>query len=195
MKSPWKRSRSQTGVSLLEVLVTLLILLLGLLGLVGMMARSQRAEMESYQRAQALVLLQDMAGRINANRTVASCYAITTDPPNGTPYLGVGSSTAPACSAGTVKAYTLANSDLAAWSNLLSGTSEKIGTTSLGAMIGARGCISFDATTSAYWLSVAWQGNGKTVAPPSNLGCGKGLYGDETMRRVVSVPLQVANLN
>jgi type IV pilus assembly protein PilV len=195
MNAPPKVSRHQTGFSMIEVLVTLIILLLGLLGLVGMTLASQRAEMETYQRAQALILLQDVVGRINANRTVASCYAITTDAVNGAPYLGVGSTVTPGCSAGTVEAYTLANSDLAAWGNLLLGTSEKIGTTSVGAMIGARGCISLDPLTGIYVVSVAWQGKGETAAPVSGLVCGTGLYGDETQRRVVSVTLQIANLN
>lgn len=195
MNAPWTISRNQTGFSMLEVLVTLVILLLGVHGLLGMMLLSQRAVMESYQRAQALILLQDIVERINANRTAASCYAITTDTVNSAPYLGVGSSVTPACSAGTVKAYTLANNDLTAWNNLLIGTSEQIGTTTLGAMIGARGCISLDATTGVYLVSVAWQGIGKTAAPGSGLACGKGLYGDETLRRVVSVPLQIASLN
>ena len=39
--------------------------------------RAQQAEVESYQRAQALVLLQDMVDRINANRKTAGCYAFT----------------------------------------------------------------------------------------------------------------------
>ncbi|MBC3884017.1 type IV pilus modification protein PilV [Undibacterium griseum] len=185
----------QAGYSMIEVLVTLVILMLGLLGLVGLMLLSQRSEMESYQRAQALVLLQDLAGRINANRTAAPCYAITTDTVNGTPYLGVSSSVTPSCSSGSVEAYTLANNDLTAWNNLLTGTAEQSGTANLGAMIGARGCISFDSASGTYLVSIAWQGNGKTAAPGSGLSCGKGLYGDETMRRVVSMPLQIANLN
>ncbi|MFJ1257019.1 hypothetical protein [Cupriavidus sp. CuC1] len=74
---------------------------------------SQRAEIESYQRAQALILLQDMAERINANRSAAGCYAITTDTVNGLPYLGTGAAAALPCALGTVQAYTLANSDLA----------------------------------------------------------------------------------
>lgn len=189
-----KISHDQSGFSMIEVLITLVILLLGLLGLVGLMLVSQRTEMESYERAQALILLQDMVGRINTNRTAASCYAITTDTTNGAPYLGVGSTVVPACSVSTVQAYTLANSDLTAWSNLLIGQSEKLGTANTGAMIGARGCIS-NTATDTYLISVAWQGKGQTAAPVSSLGCGKGLYGDETQRRVVSVSLQIANLN
>ncbi|MDP2155736.1 MAG: type IV pilus modification protein PilV, partial [Sulfuricella sp.] len=60
--------RRERGFGMIEVLVSLFILLTGLLGLAGLLARSQQAEMESYQRAQALVLLQDMVARINANR-------------------------------------------------------------------------------------------------------------------------------
>lgn len=188
-------TRRTTGFSMIEVLVTLVILLLGLLGLVGMMLMSQRAEMESYQRSQALLLLQDMVGRINVNRRVGPCYAFATDPANGTPYLGVNSPALPTCSLGTVQAYTLANDDLAAWDNLLKGASEKVGSTNLGAMIGARGCVTFDAATGVYQVSVAWMGSSKTAAPPASLGCGSGLYGDEAQRRVVSANLMIADLN
>lgn len=182
------------GFSMIEVLVTMFILLVGLLGLVKLMLQSQRTEMESYQRAQALVLLQDMAGRINANRTVAGCYAIS-DALAGTPYIGTGSSALPACALGSVEAYTLANSDLAAWDNLLKGAAETSGSARLGAMIGARGCVSFSAASGVYLVSVAWQGMASTTAPVSGLACGSGLYGTESQRRIVSTTLQIANLN
>ncbi|MGE5027346.1 MAG: prepilin-type N-terminal cleavage/methylation domain-containing protein, partial [Betaproteobacteria bacterium] len=52
-------SYRNAGFSMIEILVTLVILLIGLLGLAGLITRSQQAEMESYQRAQALILLQD----------------------------------------------------------------------------------------------------------------------------------------
>ena len=54
---------------MIEVLITFVVLLVGLLGLIGLQARTQQAELESYQRGQALVLLQDMVDRMNANRT------------------------------------------------------------------------------------------------------------------------------
>ncbi|MCY0854930.1 type IV pilus modification protein PilV [Cupriavidus sp. D39] len=186
--------RSQAGFGLIEALVTLIVLLVGLLGPVGLLLASQRAEIESYQRAQALILLQDMVERINANRSAAGCYAVTTDTVNGLPYLGTGAAAALPCALGTVQAYTLANSDLAAWSNLLAGAAESSSAGNSGAMIGARGCVSFDAASGIYLVSVAWQGKGKTAAPTAGLGCGKGLYGDEALRRVVSTTLQIANL-
>jgi len=67
------RGRSQ-GFNLLETLVALLIVVVGLLGLAGLQARAQVAELESYQRAQALVLLYDMMDRMNNSRTTASCF-------------------------------------------------------------------------------------------------------------------------
>ena len=52
------------GFSMIEVLVALLIIVLELLGLAGLQVRMQQAEFESYQRAQAVILLQDMVERI-----------------------------------------------------------------------------------------------------------------------------------
>nr|WP_311528144.1 type IV pilus modification protein PilV [uncultured Ralstonia sp.] len=188
------RSRHQRGFGLIETLITLIVLLVAMLGLVGLLLATQRAEAETYQRSQALILLQDMVDRINANRTAAGCYAITTDTVNGAPYLGTGAGAIPPCSLGTLQAYTLANSDLAAWSNLLAGAAEVRGS-NVGAMIGARGCVSFDQTSGVYLVSVAWQGKAPTSAPVSGLSCGKSLYGNEAQRRVVSATLQIANLN
>ena len=63
----------------------------------------------------------------------------------------------------------------------------------VGAMLGARGCIAYDATTEltdsnganepgtgVYTVSVAWQGVAATVAPPATLTCGQNLYPSET---------------
>ena len=61
-------SLRQRGVSLIEVLVTILILSIGLLGVAGLQSRLQMSEMEAYQRSQALILLNDMANRMAANR-------------------------------------------------------------------------------------------------------------------------------
>jgi type IV pilus assembly protein PilV len=231
----------QSGFSMIEVLVTLIILLVGLLGLAGLMVQSQRSEMESYQRVQALILLQDMAGRISANRMAASCYNFT-NATSGTPYLGTTATYAPVCNAAKIINYynlsqnspysaltapttaaatspaATAVSDMSAWSTLLQGAAETSGGSSAGAMIGARGCISYDSSTELpeldpatglqtgkkllgtgiYTLSVAWQGMGDTFANTSLL-CGKGLYlksgtADEALRRVASLTFRLAAL-
>jgi hypothetical protein len=61
-------------------------------------------------------------------------------------------------------------------------------------MLGARGCITV-VSAGIYQVSVVWQGGGATIAPPAAVTCSAGLYGDEALRRAVSVPLQIANLS
>src|SRR5262245_1557620 len=60
-----------SGFLMMEVLVALIVVLTALLGLAKRQAKTQQGEMESYQRSQALVLMQDIVDRINANRTDA----------------------------------------------------------------------------------------------------------------------------
>lgn len=187
--------RQNAGFSMIEILVTLIILLIGLLGLAGLITRSQQAEMESYQRAQALILLQDMADRINANRKVAACYALTTTD-DGRPYLGTGYAGTPNCTSGTTEQNARANADMTAWSNALKGAAETKGGASVGAMIGARGCVKAVAgATDTYMIIVAWQGLASTFAPPASMACANNLYGDEAKRRVVNTMFRIAKLN
>lgn len=184
--------RGQCGFSLIEVLIALFVLLLGVLGVAGLTVQSQRAGMESYQRNQALFLVQDMVGRINANRAVvASCYLTNGLSPA---YLGNGAGTIPACAAGTSAQNAMAQQDLQQWSELLKGATETdSGGGKVGASIGARGCV-VSLGTGLYLVSVAWQGLSATQAPPAGLTCGSGLYGSEAQRRVISIPVRIANL-
>lgn len=198
---------------MIEVLVSLVILMVGLLGLAGLMVQSQRSEMESYQRVQALVLLQDMVGRINANRNVASCYNFTTAIASGTPFLGTGAAAIPTCGTGTALQNTRAVSDMTAWDLLLKGAAETTGGSNAGAMVGARGCVSYNSTaapaaggplldtngvqlagTGVYTVEVVWQGTSDTFSPVA-LNCGKTLYGAETRRRVVDLTFRIASIN
>lgn len=203
-------SRGQSGFSMIEVLVTIIILLIGLLGLAGLMVQSQRSEVESYQRVQALILLKDMVGRINANRKVASCYALTPtavpNPATSSTFLGTGSTFAPACAAGSAVQNTQAVNDMKAWNTLLTGAAETSGGGNVGAMVGARGCVSYGAGTELldknglaipgsgiYTIAVAWQGLSSTgIATPS---CAQGLFGlNDAQRRVVSLTLRTGSL-
>lgn len=191
-RAPTFRGR-QRGVSLIEVLITMFVLLVGLLGVAAMSLASQRASMEGLQRNQALLLLNDMVSRINANRTVADCYAISAVD-SGTPVFGVGAGTLPTCAAGPIEAYTQANADLAEWDALLKGaTVANADDEDVGAMIGARGCVSRLAA-GRYLVSVVWQGLNATAAPSAGVNCGLNLYGQEALRRAVAVPVQFADL-
>lgn len=182
---PCPNTRCQSGTSLIEVLITLVILSIGLLGLAGLHVTAQQAVMESYQRDQAMAIVQDMVQRINANRSNVSCYASAT-------YFGTDSTGSSFVAANPCAASAQAVSDMNDWSKLLFGASESGNT---GAMIGARGCVTYSSTTKVAVVSVAWQGLSDTAAPPAGLTCGAGLYSSETKRRVISLPVQFATLS
>jgi len=182
---------SQRGMLLIEVLVSIFIAAIALLGTVTMMAKSTRTEMESYQRVQALTLVQDMVSRINANRQVADCYS------NGTTGLTAGNvaTALPVCASGTTAQSATANNDLTAWQNSLRGAAEISSGSKVGAMIGAVGCVErIPGIIQVYRVTVVWQGLVAT-ASPAGLSCGKGQFGTDTLRRAVSVQIQIANLS
>lgn len=162
-----------TGFTMLEVLITIVIVALGLLGVAGLQARMQVAEVESYQRAQAIVLLDDMVARINANRKNSMSYVTTTP-------LGTDAAVA------DCTGLTGAALDLCAWNNSLLGATETSGGQNRGAMIGARGCITNTVSTMPreFVVAVAWQGLAPTAAPTIST-CGQGSYGNDATRRVL----------
>jgi type IV pilus assembly protein PilV len=192
---------TQRGFTLLEVLISLIVLMIGLLGLAGLIVNVQKADLDSYQRRQAVILLQDMVNRMNANRRVASCYAITTNTTTGVPYLGSDSAVTPACTAGSSGEPERAISDMQEWDAALKGAAETYSSANAGAMIGARGCI-VDLGSGLYRISVAWQGTGNTFEPPSGINCAKDLYGDgdgdgvtdNLRRRVISAIVSIPDL-
>jgi type IV pilus assembly protein PilV len=170
-------ARSQSGTSLIEVLVALVISVIGILGMIATQMGAYSANAESYQRANAEILLQDMVSRINQNRTLAADY-VGND-------IGVGP--VEDCA----EAETLADGDLCAWGNLLRGAAEKIDGNLVGAMVSARGCItSVDART--YIVAVVWEGTNPSAAAAS--ACGEGEYADERLRRAVTAIVRIADL-
>ena len=100
------------------------------------------------------------------------------------------------------------------WEGLLLGYTERlaVGSTTIGGIVNANGCIVQLATTAANCpaapaaagslftrtlrVSVAWQGNEDTVDPSlvagnANMTCGTGLYRSATSRRIVSTDVNV----
>ena len=191
---------------MIEILVTLIIVTIGLLGLAGLKARAHISELESYQRAQALIMVADMVERVRLNRVNAACFAITTAA-SGAPWYGTSSAGFSSCSGGTTAQNTIAGQGLTDWDNMLNGAGETKSGVNVGAMIGARGCVSYDSTaeitnatsgapmsgTGIYTVSVAWQGMADTVANTIHK-CGTGNYGAESKRRVVATQFRIANL-
>lgn len=179
--------RRVRGASMIEVLVTLVIVSFGLLGLAGLQARLQSSEMESYQRSQALLLLNDMANRIATNRNNALSY-VTTSP------LGAGMT----CTDATT---TVVQRDIGEWCNALQGAAETTdsGATKVGAMIGGRGCV--ERVNGDYLVTVAWQGLTPLSAPPVSVACGINSYNgasgscvNDLCRRTVTTLVRIATL-
>jgi type IV pilus assembly protein PilV len=167
----------------------MLIVAFGLLGLGSLEMRLQLSDMESYQRAQALALLDDMTNRIATNRDQAASYVTGSSTP-----LGTGM----ACPTTTA---TVQQTDTAQWCEALQGAAEKLGNSKTGTAVGARGCVE-NIGTNQYLITVAWQGMTPITAPPAAVACGVGLYDTagspctaDTCRRVVTTVLNIATLN
>ena len=92
----------------------------------------QTAEVETYARSQALILLDDMAARLSAHRGVAATYVTSTP-------AGPGGARRDNRLCGTTLAESGAT--MCEWSNSLKGNTELLGGAAVGAMIGGRGCI------------------------------------------------------
>ena len=183
-RRPVRRSVAQGGATMIEVLVSIVITVFGLLALAGLQTRMNAAVLESFQRSQALSLLQDLTERMQANQAQDVSYVVGS--------LGTGDAQPADCSAAGSRALI----DLCEWSNALKGAAEtnEDGTAHMGAMIGARGCVEqlqpanpapAICQPATYRVTVAWQGLNATVAPA--VACGKDLYGaDDSLRRAIS---------
>lgn len=183
---------ASAAFSLIEVLVTLVIVAFGLFALAGLQANLQVSEIDAYQRAQALLLVQDMADRIATNGKNAAAYVTGTA--SGT--LGTGDSPAADCTS-----LACAARDRCEWSTALRGSAETAEDRTLtGVMVGARGCVE-DQGSNTYLITVVWQGLTPLSAPPAGLACGAGNYGGagspcggDLCRRAVSTVVRIATL-
>jgi type IV pilus assembly protein PilV len=191
------RSRLVAGFAMVEAMVTVVVVAFGLLGVAGLVSRSFVAEVEGTQRTQAVLLLQDMMTRIEANRGNVASYitgdaGITGYVPNTT--------TVAVCD----PASPLADRDRCEWGQLLLGANEQVDTRNAGVLVGAIGCIyEIDAFNRVYAVTIAWQGMSAGPVAPANNGfppneCGRNLFDDEslgqTRRRVITMPLRLGTL-
>ena len=177
----------ERGATLIEVLVTMVIIAIGLLGMAGLQVRTQIAELESYQRSQALLLLNDMANRIAVNRNNAASYITAGS-------VGTGATACPTAVG------TTAQRDIREWCQALQGTNvtANSGADNKGAMVGGRGCVA-QLGSNEYMVTVAWQGLVSISAPPASVTCGANQYdgaqcADDKCRRVVTTLVRIAGL-
>jgi type IV pilus assembly protein PilV len=165
----------------------MLIVAFGVLGFVGLQARTAVTNLEGYQRAQAMILLNDMVQRVSSNRADAASYVLTAQ--------YVGASAPP----GTCPTTSVAAQDLCEWAKLLLGAAETVGGNSVGSVNNARGCVQQVAgTPNEYIVAVFWEGVRSSGASP--VACGFGgttapTDTDTTMRRGVSTVVRIGVLS
>lgn len=167
----------QHGFSLIEILVALVITAFGLLGLAGFITKATAMTTDASQRARAVTLLNDMAGRIASNKNIASTYPV-----------------AGALGAAVAECNGLAGAalDRCQWNNLLVGTQDAT-SGSQAAFLGFRGCITLlNATDPVYVVTVAW-GSLTPGVPPADT-CAQGDFGDDANRRVIRTQVHVPDL-
>ncbi len=91
--------------------------------------------------------------------------------------------------------------DTGDWCRGLQGAGETTAGSSVGAMIGGRGCVE-SLGAGAYMITVAWQGLAPLAAPPASVACGADSYDgavgsacvDDLCRRVVTTIVRVDTL-
>lgn len=182
------RRRAQQGFTLLEALISMVILAFGVLSIATLQSRTMTGQIESFQRAQAVLALNDISQRLSLNAANASSYVTTTP-------LGTGDSQPSSCTSAAAGAAR----DLCEWSASLKGASATQGGVANGGIVGARGCIAElrapnatagICTPGLYSVTVAWQGLSATIAPANS--CGATLYGsDDGFRRAISTRVTV----
>lgn len=160
---------------MIEVLVSLVIVALGLGALIGLQVRAYSGEAESYDRAQALMVLQDMVQRINGNRTNSPDY-VSSD---------FGTESPP----GDCASATLAERDLCEWNRTL-----------VRLLPGARACVEVPAVPSTglpgteLRITVVWRGTLATSAPAA--ACAQAEFAAQpALRRAVSSVLRIGDLS
>jgi type IV pilus assembly protein PilV len=104
-------NKTQTGFTLLEILVAIVVLSLGLLGLAGLQAATLRNNQIAYYRAIAIQQTYDMADRIRANQAGAAAAVGAYNNLNTTIPAD------PDCVANTCTAAQMAVADHSQWNN------------------------------------------------------------------------------
>ena len=136
MQTKMVRKKGNSGLTLIEVLVSLLILTSGVAGVAATQTMGLKAVQSSYYRTQADLLLREMADRIRANAEQRNLYV-----------LGFGQvlGEADACASGCV------NYDLSQWESKVS-SNFPLGEAQIQAVPGADG-----VSPTRLKITIRWQ--------------------------------------
>lgn len=187
----------QSGVLMIEVLITILIVSIGMLGIAATFARSQLVSDEAYQRFQALELAHQLSEQLSTNRTEAAKGVDSAYVTGVTGSLVAGDSGfSPETPCATCDSEQMAGMDLTAFNNAIVGAQKTQAGSKVAALTGARGCVEYLGTVGdvndppRYRISVVWQGRQPSAETANATQCAIALYGPG-LRRVISLEVQI----
>lgn len=145
-------AQGAAGFTLIEVLITVFVTAVGLLSVAGLQGISKKVSYDAVQRTSATALAQSIVQHMRANPAQRAAY-VTADATTLSKGTDCGAADAN-CSTAQVAAY-----DLYTWGQLLLGT-EVIDDSgaATGGLITPAGCISLDAGSGMYVVTIAWRG-------------------------------------
>lgn len=183
---------SQSGFSLLEVLISLVVFSLGLLAVAGLQTISKQSNYESIQRTIAAQIATGLLEDIRTNGGGIDIYTGSGDIGGSSR----GAQPAPNCSAGSeCNPVQKATFDLWFWEQSLDGTLETTGGTGAGGLVLPTLCVTGPVGGGAgiYRVTVVWRGSASLVSQGANAcGTGTGNYGvQNALRRIVQIPTYI----
>lgn len=173
------KTKRQSGVTLIEVLIALLIFAVGLLGMTAMQLGAKRSSYEATQQSIATSLSRDIFARMRSNPRALTAYVVAE---LGNAAVAAGTN----CNTATCTPAQLAARDLYEWNELLKGASEQVviaGTpVNTGGLVDYRACIT--DTAGFVVVAISWKGISDMTNPTTST-CGQpsGLYGGAHEKR------------
>jgi len=187
-------SRSHSGFTLIEVLVTFVVLAIGLLGIVSLQALSKTSQHQGIQRTRAVAIADALLEKIRINPAGLTTYAIGLNPLGGG---SISSEPVPDCISAVCTPTQMAGHDLWAWEQFLDGTAVTVdgGATATAGLISPRACVTFTAaagktSTGLLQVLVQWRDLRETIdavqSGDVDAPCGGAAAGGDRLRRKVT---------
>ncbi|MDF0751171.1 type IV pilus modification protein PilV [Marinobacter sp. 71-i] len=139
--------KQQSGLGLIEILITVLVLGIGILGVASTQVVSLQMNSQSQSRSQAVLLAEDLLDRIRANSDNPDAYALGQGDAQGADGGDCDTSFVPANA-------TVAANDIAAWENSLACLLPE-----------AQRTVAVDIVTNVVTVTIDWDQNDQAMNP------------------------------